>query len=41
MTNEKLRELLKNIKDEKALNQWHFRVEKLLEALVVEMENKK
>ncbi len=35
-----LRELLNKIKDEKALNQWHFHVERLLEALVEEAEKK-
>ena len=40
MTNENLRELLKKVKEEKTLHQWHFHMEDLLEALVEELENK-
>ena len=40
MANKKLRELLQKIKDEKALHQWHFHVERLLQALVEEAEKK-
>ena len=40
MENKKLRELLKKVKEEKALHQWHFHMEDLLEALVEEAEGR-
>ncbi len=40
MENKNLREKLKKVKDEKTVNEWHFRVEDLLEALVEEAEKK-
>ena len=36
--NKNLTELLDEVKDETSVSQWHFCVEELLEALVVEVE---